>query len=213
MRTPVLLVVLLPAIVTAAPQGTAAPADRDARADRVQKRLRVAKAIGLAEALDLDDAAALRVRDILARYDEKRAPLREQARAAVRIVRDAAHGDQAAAGQVDASLQRARDARAKLQQLDAQMLDEIAKGLTAERKARAALFLAAFRHRAQRFAAFGGGHRMRGPGFGGHPGAPGMGGPGRGPHAEEGLPPGRDDSGEPGAVSMGELGDDLDDAL
>jgi len=208
MRKLTLLIVLLPVLAAAAaPQATGAPkpgADSAGRSERMQKRMRLARAIGLAEALDLDDAAALRVRDILVRYDEKRAPLREQARAAVRIVRDAAHGDQAAAGQVDPALQRARDARNKLQQLDAQMLDEIAKGLTPERKARAALFLATFHRRVQRFAAFHHGH-----GMGGHMGGPGMGGPGmKGHHPEEGMAEPGDDPTEQHAMTMGDLADD-----
>jgi hypothetical protein len=157
------VVLLLPVVAAAAPQGAPPEAGRDrGRRERVQKRLRVARAVGLAEALDLDATAALRLRDVLARYDERRAPLREQLRGAVQIVRDAARGDGAAAAQVDPALQRARDARAKLQQLDAQMLDELAKGLPPEKKARAALFLATFHHRAAHVAMHrggrGGGH-------------------------------------------------------
>jgi hypothetical protein len=141
---------LVPALALAAPRSAAAAGDSDAqaRADRMQKRMRLARAIGLAEALDLDDAAALRMRDVLARYDERRAPLRKQVGDAMRILRDAAHGDQAAQGQVDPALSRARDARAQLNQLDGQMFDEIAKGLSPDRKAKAALFLVTFRHRA-----------------------------------------------------------------
>lgn len=194
MRELTWLAVLLPALAAAAPQGAGAPprdADRAERAEHMQKRMRLARAMALAEALDLDDAAALRTRDVLARYDEKRAPLRAQARDALRVVRDAAHGDQAAAAQVDAALQRARDARAKLQQLDAQMLDEVAKGLTPERKARAAMILARF-HGPHHMAGFrgregcGGKHGMGGR-FGPQPGGAGW-------HAEEGpMGPGHDD--------------------
>jgi hypothetical protein len=141
---------LVPALVLAAPRAEATPNDSDpqARAARMEKRMRLARAIGLAEALDLDDAAALRMRDVLARYDEKRAPLRKQVSESMHVLRDAAHGDQAALGQVDQALSRAREARAQLYQLDGQMFDDIAKGLSPDRKAKAALFLATFRHRA-----------------------------------------------------------------
>jgi Spy/CpxP family protein refolding chaperone len=210
MRKLTLLAILVPALAVAAPQPTSAPgADRGPRADRMQKHMRLARAIGLAEALDLDDAAALRVRDVLARYDEKRAPLREQARASLRILRDAAHGDQAAAGQVDASLQRVREARNKLQQLDVQMLDELAKGLTPERKARAALFLATFHHGARHFGMMSGGGRGRGMGGRGM-GGPMGGGPGmRGACVEHGMMmPGQDGPGERQALTMGDFADD-----
>jgi hypothetical protein len=145
--------------------------------------MRLARAVGLAEALDLDEAAALRIRDVLVRHDAQRAPLQEQVRAAVMVLRDAARGDSAAAAQVDQALQRARDGRARLQQLDAQLLDEITKGLAPEKKAKAAIFLATFRQRAQRFALM----RRGGPG----PHEHGM--PGRGPDGrramDEGVPP------------------------
>ena len=161
---------LLPALAAAAAQPPPAwPGE--GRKEHVQKRLRVARAVGLAEALDLDEAGALRVRDTLAKYDEQRAPLRDQLRGGIKTVRDAAHGDQAAAAQLDAALQRTRDARAKLQQLDAKMLDEITKGMTPERKARAAVFLATF--------------RFRGAGMAMHHGPRGEWGPGR-PHHEMG---------------------------
>jgi hypothetical protein len=173
MRKLTLAAVLLPALAAAAPPGVPRGAEAEpGRLERVEKRMRLARAIGLAEALDLDDAGALRVRDILARYDQRRAPLRTQLRDSVRILRDAAHGDQAAAGQVDQALQHARDARAQVQQLDAQMLDEIAKGLAPDKKARAALFLATFHHRAER-----GGMMMmmrHGPGAAGPRGARAM---------------------------------------
>jgi Spy/CpxP family protein refolding chaperone len=164
---------LLPALAAAAaPQPDGSRPD-EGRRGHIEKRLRVARAVGLAEALDLDEAGALRVRDILAKYDDQRAPLREQLRGGIKTVRDAAHGDPAAAAQVDAALQRTRDARAKLQQLDAKMLDEIAKGFTPERKARAAVFLATFRHRAAGMGMHHGGPRGecgpgRHPGMGGH---------------------------------------------
>jgi hypothetical protein len=210
MKKLILLAALMPALASAAPPGSPAAGDRGADEQRIEKRMRLARALGLAEALDLDDAAALRVRDLLVRYDAQRAPMREQVRAAVLVLRDAARGDQAAVARVDQALQRARDGRARLQQLDAQMLDEIAKDLTPDKKAKAALFLATFHQRVQRFAMMR--HHAGGPG----PHGPGMRGVGPGGRRamDEGAPP--SGPGRAGirpdrqAMSTSEVGDDAE---
>jgi hypothetical protein len=158
MKKLILLIAIVPALSSAAAPG---PASGDPSRDRrFEKRMRLARAVGLAEALDLDEAAALHIRDVLVRYDAQRAPLQGQVRAAVTVLRDAARDDAAAAAQVEQALQRARDGRARLQQLDSQLLDEITKGLAPEKKAKAAIFLATFRQRAQRLATM----RRGGPG-------------------------------------------------
>ncbi|HET9595825.1 MAG TPA: periplasmic heavy metal sensor [Anaeromyxobacteraceae bacterium] len=162
-----LALALAPALALAAPQQGNAPAggpgarsDDPAAQERAMKRLRVARTVGLAEALDLDDAGALKLRDTLAQFDQRRAPLRQQLRDGGRILRDAARGDTAAAGQVDSALQRMRDARVQLQQIHGEMLAQVTQGMAAEKKARAALFLSRFHERAP--------HMMRGG-----PGGPG----------------------------------------
>jgi hypothetical protein len=197
-----LALALLPALALAAPQQQATPpagpGDDPAALDRAAKRLRVARTVGLAEALDLDDASALKVRDTLAQFDQKRAPLRQQLRDAGRILRDAARGDAAAAGQVDAALQKMRDARAQLQQLDAQMVTQVTQGMAPEKKARAALFLARFHERAPHMMMRGGEGGM-GPGRGmGHGMGPGRGMRGGGPGPEMG----------PDRLAFGPGGDD-----
>jgi hypothetical protein len=170
-------------------QGAGAPPDDATRLQRQQKRMRLAATLGLAEALDLDDAGALRVRDVLARYGEKRQPIQRQIRDSVRTLRDAAQGDTAAGAQVDAALKRLQDARAQRQALDQEMLQQLTQGLSPDKKARAALFLARFRERASRMAMRGGPGGWHGGSGGmgpGHMGPGGMGpggmGPGR-PHA------------------------------
>jgi hypothetical protein len=187
-----LALALAPALALAAPQqqgnapsgrpAAAAKSDDPAALERATKRLRVARTVGLAEALDLDDAAALKVRDTLAQFDQRRTPLRQQLRDSRRILRDAAQGDSAAAGQVDAALQKMRDARAQLQQLNADMLTQVTQGMAPEKKARAALFLARFHERAPRMMMHGGPGGHQGPGFGPGRGMRGGGpGPGMGP--------------------------------
>lgn len=194
MKNLVLVLALLPTLASAAPQspparGAGQAGDDAARAAQMQKRMRIARTLGLAEALELDDAAALRARDVLGRFDDRRAPLRKQVRDNVRVLRDASRGDKDAASHVDAALQKLREARTQLQNLDAEMLQQLTQGLSPEKKARAALFLARFHEREQRLFVRGGpggpGHGFRGgrgammmeddmrPGPGGGPGGPG----------------------------------------
>lgn len=154
-------------------RGGPATPDDATRLQRAQKRMRLAATLGLAEALDLDDAGALRVRDVLARNAEKRMAVQRQVRDNLRILRDAAQGDQTAGGQVDAALGKLKDARAQRQALDYDLLQQITQGLSPEKKARAALFLARFRERASHMAMRRGGPGGFGPGRFGHGMGPG----------------------------------------
>ena len=168
----------------------------------MQRRARLARAIGLADALGLDEAAALKARDLMARFDERAEPLRRDVRDAMRTLRDAAQGDSAAAGQVDAALDKLRKSRTQLHTLSGETFAELTRGLSPEKKARAAVFLSSFGHRAAQGGWMQGqgrrGGRGGGPGMG--PGAGGM-GPGMrgmGPGAGGGMGPGRGGMG-PGA--------------
>jgi len=158
--------------------GPGSALDDPARFERIQKRIRLAATLGLSEAIDLDEKGAMRVRDIFVREGEKRVPLIRQIRDNMRIVRDAARGDQAAAGQVDVALGKLREARAQMQKLDEETFQQITSGLSPDKKARAAIFLARFRERARHFAMMGGPGRS-GPGGPGRERGPGW-GPGRG---------------------------------
>jgi len=175
-----LALALAPALALAAPPaapggpGPGRGADTG-RQEHMEKRMRLARTVGLADALDLDEAGALRARETLARFDERRAPLRAQRRESLRIVRDAAGGDAAAGAQLDQALGRLRDARDKLQQLDAEQLAQLTQGMQPQQKARAALFLARFRERAPHLMMRGGPGGPSGAGGPGHgPGHPGM---------------------------------------
>jgi hypothetical protein len=155
----------------------------------MQKRMRLALTLGLAEALDLDEPATLRVRDAIGRNAERRLPLRQQVRDGVRVIRSAARGDPTAMGQVDGALAKVRDARNQLRGLDDELLEQVTQGLSPDRKAKAALFLARFHERARHMA---GGHRLGLGPAGGRGGMPG-GGPGGGPGVRGGRGSGGDD--------------------
>ena len=179
----------------AGPGGPANGAPPAERAQRMQKRMQLARTLGLAEALDLDASQALKMRDTLAKFDERRHALHQQLVTSRDVLRNAAKGDKVTAQEVDQALQRAFDARAGLATLDHEAFQAISKDLSPQQRAKAALFLAKFQGRMHaRFADRGMGHGM-GPGMMG----PGMHrGPGGGPGMRGGMgmgPGPMDDSG------------------
>ena len=205
MKNLTLMLAILPGLALAAPQGPARAAaqagdqDDSTRLAQMQKRMRLARTLGLAEALDLDAAGAMRARDVLARFDDRRAPMRKQVRDSIRVLRDAARGDKDALPQVEAAMQRLRDTRNQLQNLNLEMFQQLTQGLSPEKKARAALFLARFHEREQRMSLRrpgGAGH-----GFRGRDGEGAMGWGGR-HHGFEPLPGG--EMGERHAMVMGD---------
>jgi len=163
MRKLILALALFPALAAAQPaplRPTGAAAADGTRRDERQRRMRLERALGLAEALDLDEQGALKLRSTLARHDERRAPVERDVAEAVRTLRAAAAGEGVGAAQVDAAVQRLHDGRERLARLDVELLAELTSGVTPDRKARAALFLARFRPRAE---------PARSPGAGGYP--------------------------------------------
>jgi hypothetical protein len=97
--------------------------------DQMEQRMRAARAMGFLEALELDDAEASRLRETLTRHDDQRKPLMRQVHDSMLVLCDAASGDKAAQRQVDESVRRVFDARAKLESLDREMYQEIARDL------------------------------------------------------------------------------------
>lgn len=157
----------------------------DERIDRMEKRARLARDLGLAEALDLDSAQASKLAGALAKIDEKRVALHKQTRDVHQLLLRAAKGEKVTAAEVDAALAKALDLRAQAVALDKETIGIVTKDLSAEKKARAALFLARFQARM--------GPGMMGPGgmgrgMGGGMG-PGMMGPGGHRHGP-GMGPG-----------------------
>ncbi len=152
--------------------GMGPPADAGERLEHMQKRMRVARAIGLAEALDLDAAQATKLAETLEKLDQKRQPAHKQQGEAMKVLRDAARGDKDAQAKVDEAVKKVFEAREKLQAVDRETYDAVAKGLPPEKRARAAIFLGRFQ---QRFGRGMGMMEMGGPGPGMGPGMMGRG--------------------------------------
>jgi len=224
---PAALLLALPAIASAHGQGMGPgmgmgpgkggpPANPEERFAHMEKRMRAARAIGLAEALDLDEKQAEKMREVLGRFDDQRKPIMKQVHDGMQVLRKAANGDKASQGQVDDSVQKVFDARSRMTALDKEMFQAIAKDLSPEKRARAAVFLAHFQGR------FGAG---MGPGRGhGDRGGPGHGpgeheGRGHGPRGGHRMGPGPGGGGGmgPGPGGGGGMdyapggGDDMDD--
>jgi ribosomal protein L13E len=122
-------------------------AQRGPDAERMVKRMRLARTLGLAEALDLDAAQALKLGDVMAKFDDRRKAVHQQAVEANEVLRKAARGDKASFGDVDGAISKLLDARTQMATIDKEGLATITKDLTPEQKARAALFLGRFRQR------------------------------------------------------------------
>jgi hypothetical protein len=140
------------------------------------RRGKLALTLGLAEAMDLDDAQALKLRDAVEKFHQKRMPLHDQLREAMQVLRKAADGDKVDGAEVDKALAKVLDVRAQAQAADRELLQTVTRDQPPQKKARAALFLARFHQRMEeRMGPMGRG--MRGPG------GPGMmrRGPGAGP--------------------------------
>jgi hypothetical protein len=107
-----------------------------------QKRSRLMRTLAIADALELDDAATLKLRDRLQRFEDRRAPVQHQLMEQTVVLRRAAKGDTTAFAQVDAAIQKVLTLRAQLEALDRELFAELATGLTPQKKARLALALA-----------------------------------------------------------------------
>jgi hypothetical protein len=107
-----------------------------------QKRARLMRTLSIAEALELDDAATLKLRDRLVRFEDKRAPLQHQLLEQTLVLRRAAKGDTTAFAQVDGAIQKVLALRSQLDQLDRDLFSELSAGLSPQKKARLALAMA-----------------------------------------------------------------------
>ncbi len=115
---------------------------REDRMENREQKARLLYLVAISEALELSDADALKMSDKLKAIEEKRRPLRQQMGEAMKSLRDAAEGDQAALGQVDANVQRVLDGRAQMASMDKDMFTQLAQGLTPQKRAKLALVLA-----------------------------------------------------------------------
>jgi hypothetical protein len=120
--------------------------NKEERLENREQKLRLMYLVAISEALELSDAEALKLSDKLKAIEEKRRPLRQQMGEAMKSLRDAADGDQAALGQVDANVQRVLDGRAQMAAMDKDLFAQLSQGLTPQKRAKLALVLARMGH-------------------------------------------------------------------
>jgi hypothetical protein len=160
-------VVLMSALAFAGPPpGKTGPADWSGRegrhgGEKRDNRLHMMAVVGIAEALELNEAEALRMSDKLKGFEDKRRPVRQEMVESMRTLKLAADGDQAAGAQVDQAIQKVLDGRARLAALDREMFNALSQGLTPQKRARLALFMAKFGQQVQKLKA--GGKGRHGP--------------------------------------------------
>ena len=111
---------------------------------RALARQRLMKVVGLAEALELNEVQALRMADVMRRYDERKAPLQVQNAELAKVIKRASEGDSAAVGQVDRAIQTISDNRVQVQQLDREMMDELGRNLSPQQRAKLMIFFVNF---------------------------------------------------------------------
>jgi hypothetical protein len=172
------------------------------RQEMMEKRAELARVLGLATILDLDSAQALKLRDALAKLDDRRDAAHRQLADARATLRDAARNGKASAQQVDEAVRKAQDARAQLDAIQRESYAAVSKDLSPEKRARAFMFLSRFESRFGPGMMRGGRGMGPGRGMGAGPGGPGPGmhrgpggmGMGMGPGAT-GMGPGPNDDG------------------
>src|SRR5258707_12575070 len=108
------------------------------------RQIRMEQVIGLAEALELSEADALRMAQVIRSVQERRRPLQEQVAESARIIKRAADGDPEALARVDTALQQMYAARAQLADLNKEMFATLSQGLTAQQRAKMAVYFAKF---------------------------------------------------------------------
>ncbi|MBI3181106.1 MAG: hypothetical protein HYZ28_03080 [Myxococcales bacterium] len=124
-------------------------ADSPERRERAARRMRLMMVVGLAESLELSEAEAVRLAERVRSFEDKRRPLREEMADSLKLLRRAAEGDSSALPQVDQSIQRILDDRAKLAALDKEMFNAVSRELSPQKRAKLALFLARFQNEAR----------------------------------------------------------------
>jgi len=131
-------------VAVAASAQLATPPAQMVQRQRALARLRLMKVVGVAEALDLNEVQALRMADVMRRYDERKAPLQVQNAELAKVIKRASEGDSAAVGQVDRAIQTISDNRVQVQQLDREMMDELGRNLSPQQRAKLMIFFVNF---------------------------------------------------------------------
>ena len=125
-----------------------------------EKRMRMMLVVGIAEALSLSEGEALRLSDKIKAFDERRRTVREGMHESMRVLKAAADGDAAAAGQVDGAIQKVLEGRQQMAAVDKEMFLAVSKDLAPQKRAQLALFLAKFQHEAMKHMGGGKGRRF-----------------------------------------------------
>jgi Spy/CpxP family protein refolding chaperone len=127
------------------PQGGPLQGDeRGQHREEREKRVRMMLVVGIADALSLTEAEALRMGDKIKGFEDRRRPVREAMHESMKTLKAASDGDPAALPQVDAAVQKVLDGRQQMAQLDKEMFAGLSQGLTPQKRAQLAIFLARF---------------------------------------------------------------------
>lgn len=118
--------------------------DRAELREERERKVRMMLVVGIADALSLTEAEALRLGEKIKGFEDRRRPVRESMHEAMKTLKAASDGDPAALPQVDASVQRVLDGRQQMAALDKEMFAGLSQGLTPQKRAQLAIFLAKF---------------------------------------------------------------------
>lgn len=145
MMTAVLL--MTSSLALAAPDDKTGPArwngkDETTARTEFARRARLKYVVEIAEALDLNEAEALKLSDKIKGIEDRRQPIRQDMREAMKAVKAAAEGDTAALPQVDANIQKVLDGRAQMAVMDKELFTLLAKDLSPQQRAKLAVVLA-----------------------------------------------------------------------
>jgi hypothetical protein len=172
MKTLLTAVMLCSALAYAAPPAAGRPPpqgaplsgdERGQHREERQKRMRMMLVVGIADALSLSEAEALRLTDKVKGFEERRRPVREAMHESMKTLKAASDGDPAALPQVDAAIAKVLDGRQQLAQLDKDMFAGLSQGLTPQKRAQLAIFLAKFHQGMGKMKGEGRGRRGHGP--------------------------------------------------
>lgn len=118
--------------------------DHAERKEEMAKKMHMLLVVGIADALALNESEALKLSDKLKGYEEKRRPVREAMGDSLRVLKSAADGDASATGQVDSAVQKLFDSRQQMAAMDKEMFAGLSQGLSPQKRAQLAVFLARF---------------------------------------------------------------------
>ena len=132
-------------------RGMWGPEDRADRMEARQRQARLMYVVAISEALELSEAEALKLSEKIKAVEEKRLPLRQAMGEAMRSLKAAADGDQAALAQVDTNVARVLDGRAQMASMDKELFATLAQGYPPQKRAKLALVLGRLNHEMKGF--------------------------------------------------------------